>query len=474
MRNEGPAGLYCRGGFGLLNKLSALEKSMFEITGDDVAHLDDEDLRNLVALLCEAEMRSRGLPVSAVTWGGNQNAPDGGIDVRVALSAGTVTDGFVPRPQTGFQVKKSDMTPSGIGAEMCPNGVVRPSISDLADKGGAYVFVSSGANTSDSALRDRREAMARAIETLESRAALLIDFYDRGRVATWARHHAGMVLWVRNRVGRALSGWRPYEAWANPAEEVSAEYLHDDKVLITTGNREDSEGLSGLQGINRVRDLLRGPQKAVRLVGLSGVGKTRFVQALFDRRIGNTALDPAVALYTNMGDDPNPQPLGMVSDLIARHLRAIVLIDNCPADLHRRLSELCRAPTSLVSLITVEYDIQEDTPEATEVIRIEPSSAALIEKLVKRRFPNVSAVDAGTIAIFSGGNARVAIALAIPSAPTKLFRDLATTCYFGGCSSSNMGRTKRYCRRLKPVRSSTRSRVRPLMGLMRNYRSLPG
>jgi hypothetical protein len=37
---------------------------------------------------------------------------------------------------------------------------------------------------------------------------------------------------------------------------------------------------------------------------------------------------------------------------------------------------------------------------------------ALIEKLIKRRFPRVSQVDAGTVATLSGGNARVAIALA--------------------------------------------------------------
>lgn len=112
---------------------------MFEITADDIAQLNDEDLRSLVALLCEAEMRTRGLPVSAVTWGGNQNAPDGGIDVRVALPAGSAIDGFVPRPQVGFQVKKPDMTASTIGPEMRPEGTLRPSIRDLAEKGGASV-----------------------------------------------------------------------------------------------------------------------------------------------------------------------------------------------------------------------------------------------------------------------------------------------------------------------------------------------
>jgi hypothetical protein len=65
-----------------------------------------------------------------------------------------------------------------------------------------------------------------------------------------------------------------------------------------------------------------------------------------------------------------------------------------------------------VSVITVEYDIREDQPEGTEVFELEPSSTDLIEKLVQRRFQHISAVDRHTIANFSGGNARIAIALA--------------------------------------------------------------
>lgn len=55
---------------------------MFEITPKDISHLDDRQLRTLVGLLCEAELRRRGDSVVAVTWGGNQNAADGGLDVR--------------------------------------------------------------------------------------------------------------------------------------------------------------------------------------------------------------------------------------------------------------------------------------------------------------------------------------------------------------------------------------------------------
>jgi hypothetical protein len=56
---------------------------MFEITGDDIVALNDEDLRALVGQRCDAEVRRRELSTAAVTWGGNETAKDGGLDVRV-------------------------------------------------------------------------------------------------------------------------------------------------------------------------------------------------------------------------------------------------------------------------------------------------------------------------------------------------------------------------------------------------------
>ena len=82
---------------------------MFEITSDDIALLNDTDLRALIGRLCEAELRRQGNPVSHVTWGGSQTAKDGGLDVHVALPPGASVSGFIPRPETGFQVKKPDM-----------------------------------------------------------------------------------------------------------------------------------------------------------------------------------------------------------------------------------------------------------------------------------------------------------------------------------------------------------------------------
>ena len=83
---------------------------MFDVSPDDISQLDDTNLRALVARLCEAELHDQGLSPAAVTYGGHQNAPDGGIDVRVDLSAplpNKLSDnGFIPRPATRRRLRQ--------------------------------------------------------------------------------------------------------------------------------------------------------------------------------------------------------------------------------------------------------------------------------------------------------------------------------------------------------------------------------
>jgi hypothetical protein len=372
---------------------------MFEITPEDIARLGDETLRTVLARLCEADLRRQGYSTAFVTAGGDQNEA-------------SVIDGFVPRPATGFQVKKEDMPPSAIAHEMRPGGSLRTSIEDLTEQSGAYIIVSSQGSVADTALRNRRKAMQKALHDSRFGSQLLVDFYDRTRIASWVRSHEGLIPWVRSLVGRAIPGWQSYGPWANPAEDVTAKYLMDERLRLRSTVGAIAAGVSVVRGIEIIRDELRKRNRVVRLVGLSGVGKTRFVQALFDERIGKGSLDPALAIYTNLEDGPNPDPITLASNLVAAGTKAILVIDNCPSGLHARLAEVCQQKQSKVSVITVEYDIREDTPENTEVFLLDTASPELVEKLVRQRFPDVSQIDAPTIAEFSGGNARIAIALA--------------------------------------------------------------
>lgn len=385
---------------------------MFDIDGDEILALNDEDLRSLVARLCEAELIRLRLSPAAVTWGGNHTAADGGLDVRVTLPDDTHIDGFLPRRSTGFQVKKPDMPKKKIFLEMRPKGSIRPVIQDLANESGSYIIVSSTGSTSDSALIARKNAMHAALTDVSNGERLHVDFYDRSRIATWVRLFPGLALWVKSKIGKSISGWHPYGAWCGGTEEVNGEYLFDEHIRIHIGKQNKHSKYKATDAIDYIRGELIAPRRALRLVGLSGVGKTRFAQALFDSRIGSSALPDSLAIYTDLSDNPNPQPIGLASSLIANQSKAILIIDNCPPDLHSRLFEICSATNSTISVMTIEYDVRDDQPEGTQVIALEASSTLLIESLIRRRYPHISRVDASTIAGSSGGNYRIAIALA--------------------------------------------------------------
>lgn len=171
---------------------------MFEVTGDHIDRLGDADLRTLVVRLALAELAAQGLPRSSVTAGGHQDAKDGGIDVRVEVSANMPSPDFVPRAVTGFQVKRPDMPASEIAKEMRPEptNTLRPSIEHLAERSGAYIIVSAQGSVADKPLENRRTAIRNALRDCPNREKLHTDFYDRERLANWTNLYPGAAAWV--------------------------------------------------------------------------------------------------------------------------------------------------------------------------------------------------------------------------------------------------------------------------------------
>jgi len=385
---------------------------MLEIIGEHISELNDSDLRALIGMLCEAELRSQKTPAAGVTWGGHQNTKDGGIDVRVSITTKPKKDCYIPLPDTCFQVKQSGMPASSISKEMCPDGKLRESIQELARIGGAYIIASGRDSTTNTALTDRREAMRSALSELNNASSLKTDFYDRERIASWVRHHTSLALWVREKIGNPIQGWQSYGNWARTSGGVDEEYILDDELRLHNNTHRKSKSLTAVEGINELRSKLAQPGSSFRLIGLSGVGKTRLVQALFDERVGEKSLNKFQVYYTDVGDNPIPAPRRFVEQLMAHKNPATLVIDNCPPELHRQLTSLCTASGSLISLLTIEYDVKEDQPEESEVFRLEPASQDLIEKVILNRFEHINGKKAERIAEFSGGNARIALALA--------------------------------------------------------------
>lgn len=385
---------------------------MFEVTGSDIAALNDVDLRTLVARLALAELRKAGLPQSSVTAGGNQTAPDGGLDVRVSVPGAIPSPDFVPRSETGFQVKKPDMNASSIMEEMKPKGELRTIFGDLAEKDGAYIIVSSQGSVADRPLQDRKKAMREALSRMKDAGRLLVDFYDRDRLATWTNSFAGVAVWVKDRVGRRLSGWSPIGEWVGTRAGEVDDYLSGGKTCVVDERTKEREELSLLEGIARIRRSLTKPAASVRLIGLSGVGKTRLIQALFEDGVGSDPLDPGIAIYTDYSDSIDPTARDMARQLVGARDRAFLIVDNCNPATHGELAKICGASGSQVSLLSVEYDVRDDEPEYTEVFRLQTVSPEVVGNWIAKTFPAISQVDRDRIAGFSDGNFRVARALA--------------------------------------------------------------
>jgi len=385
--------------------------SIFDINKDELLRLSDVHLEELIARLAEAEIASHGHSPAYVNWSGSINASDDGIDVHVQVPASELKTGYISRPDTIFQAKKHVMTPAAIIKEMVGKEGLSTTIVEQVKKQGSYIIVSLGDDCSPPMKMSRLNAMKKSVAGVPSHQSAHLEFYDRSKLAQWLRQHPSVLLWVKRILGQGSSGWQPYATWSNPP------YGSDDTLISAPGVKvrlpsDKGQSLDVIDAIVPMRELIRSSSKAVRIIGLSGVGKTRIVQALFEETVGESALDRTIAIYVDTGASHDPSAASMLERLIAEDMHAILILDNCPTELHSLLAGKVSAAGPKVRLITIEYDINDDKPQTTEVIHIEAVAPEMAILLLIRRFPNIGHNNARLIAEFADGNARVSLAIA--------------------------------------------------------------
>lgn len=294
---------------------------------------------------------------------------------------------------------------------MAPKGRLRPSIQELAKSKGAYIIVSTRDSLSDSSLKNRLDAMRKCLSVNDLADKITIDFYDCRRLADWLEQHPAIINWFRNVLEKPITGWQPYAPWAYNEKDISAKFVVDNKATIYLPN--SSTEADNLTAINSIRRELS-QKKVIRIIGLSGVGKTRLIQALFDERVSAECrtLDPENVIYTDISDDPEPLPGAMVQKLLNEQSDCVVVVDNCGYEAHNKLTEKIAKHSNSIALVTVEYDIQDNIPENTICYRMEGASEEVIKVLLERRFEKLLPIDIDKIVEFSDGNSRVAFALA--------------------------------------------------------------
>ena len=206
-------------------------------------------------------------------------------------------------------------------------------------------------------------------------------------------------------------GWKRFGDWSSKSTDVAAEYYIDKDVKIISPNHNNLNSITVVEGLNEIRVKLVQKNSSIRLVGLSGVGKTRFAQALFDKRIGESALDIRNVWYCDLGDSPDPNPQHFIEQMIEGNKPTLVIVDNCGQELHSSLTKSMK-DSEKISLLTIEYDVNDGLPEETSIYRMQPTTTELLKKVLERHYPELESININKIADFSGGNYRLALAIA--------------------------------------------------------------
>jgi len=383
-----------------------------DITDKDIAELNDTDLRELIGKLCEATLNKNNIDTMCVTYGGDQNEPDDGVDVRVKSTNQFNDDWAIPRNNTIIQVKKPSMPNSAIIKEMTnKDGTIKECIKELVELNGAYIIVSSGDSLADKRKNERISCMKSALSQIDKMQKIKVDFYDSKRIAIWVKQFPALVIWVNEKVHKRTSGWGNYYNWSNP-NETEKEFIIDEDIFLHRDNFNKENQISIVDGINEIRKLLLEERKVVRLAGLSGVGKTRFAQALFDKKIGENFLNKEKVIYCDIGNSPNPVPITFIQELITLQENVIIIVDNCEKELHNKLAEFVCGLNSKISMLTIEYDVKEDINIESYNYYLDTSSDETIRKLLKRDFDYIEDNNIETIVKCSDGNFRIARYLA--------------------------------------------------------------
>lgn len=318
---------------------------------------------------------------------------DGGIDGLAQWSGGPERTSYLPSRHVGFQSKATDMDESQCAGEIrTSKGKLKSQVRSLMENGGHYVLF-MGRDCVEASKKPRREALKKAIEEASGAggdSSIAVDekrisILDASDIAAWINVYPAAVsqvgYFISRQIGPAI-GWEEMSGYP----EMSIPYRETDRARIDAAAA--------------IREETRRPRSVVRVLGSSGLGKTRFLFEVF--RPALVGMPPAQAVPSDFcyvrGETTDL--VGLVREWRRSKRTGVLVVDDCPIDLHSKLRSEIKHSDSRLSLVTVGNDLDPAAySEAdTKVIKIEPVSAASIRQLLDVAFPELREEDREFIA----------------------------------------------------------------------------
>ena len=373
----------------------------FEVTGEHIAFLTERTLPRLLRRLLSAEAQAHGLPAAGIHVAASIHTADGGEDGRIEWTGGPDRTPFLPSRLCQFQLKAGSIGPKAAGHEVLTrNGAVKNVVRSTLEAGGCYAML-CGHSYVQRQIEDREHSIR---ETLRGAGLTIddgqVDFRDADQVAVWANHHPPVVIWVKERTQPGTIGpFRSWNHWAGRAEHDSSPWVEDER-------------LPGLRAW--LRERMTEPRSVCRIVGPSGIGKSRLtLEALCptgeDEAAGYFLSD--LVLYAVESEAGSEAIYGVVQTLADDGQRAVVVVDRCASETHRILAGMVLRGSSRLSLVTMDDEVPPGTLDKTTYKVLEAPSS-VTEAIVEQVLPGLPYEDQRRLERFSRGFPKIAVLVA--------------------------------------------------------------
>ena len=373
---------------------------ILEITPDDINGLNDIQLTDLLLRLLRMEAQKFGISKSCISGSLEIKASDGGEDAHIKWHGEPEKTEWIPNRYTLFQCKAEKIGPKKCKTEILSENRLKPRVKDVLDNGGSYVLFFTQKCTTT--MKNKREKGFR--EGIQSTGALYrdtvdIQIYDANKISRWVNDYVPLIVQVCSWLGRHLpNSMNTWEDW-NKYTENDVEYVQDE---ILSGH------------ISQLKDHFIGAKKVARIVGLSGLGKTRLALEVFrppknsQENIESRAIADQV-VHIDAAEDSDGLP-SIIKQWRDQKLEGIIVVDNCELELHQRLRREIEHPDSRLSLLTLDYDPVSN--DDCNFIRLEPASEEVITGIIKQSYRGLRDPDIRRIVEFAEGFPKIAVMLA--------------------------------------------------------------
>jgi hypothetical protein len=425
---------------------------IFEVTPEQVEKLNSENLVELLRKLLHTEAQFSGIKLRGVSVPPQITVADGGEDGRISWDEGCDYTDYLPSRFCIFQSKASkasDLAEAGWKKEMWKKGTqgkgktreLSDAIQIALDQGGSYIGFTSAVIIGGSKYKDRIKGIKTGIEEAggDSERLNTIAIYDANKITDWVNKYPAVAVWLNEKQsGLNLKGFQTVENLERRSDIYETTYFEgtgNHFQVFRSSSNQSSDGVNGDNSVSFVKakenivNFLINSGKSVRIIGASGVGKSRFViEVLKDKSSLERLALEASAIYCDLRDISQTEIFQVVRSLVDNHRAALIIVDECSQDISNRLHQVTGVAESNIKLITISNDNQPINLERCLNITINPADDELIEAIIRERLKDADYSDIEYIKDLSAGYPRIAmLATEIYSKDIPLVKSIGDT-----------------------------------------------